>query len=469
MASRSGCKSTRSLMRASVRCGEKAPLLAARSPAPRWPRRCRRPVRPGPAPRCRTRRCAASADWGRSRRGGCCTGMRARPGRPRERGLQFVQAILRPFADELGGDVQIGRRTPVDARRGLEAAQQLFQVADHIVGQIQSGEQSHFAFNIVQCTCSAAILPRSFYARPTVEVARDLLGKVLVHGPTAGIIVETEAYLGGDDLAAHSARGITDRTRVIFGPPGHAYVYFIYGMYECLNLVAEPDGKPGCVLIRALEPVAGIDLMQRAGRRPQKLRATRQRSRKTHARHGDHAAHNGADVTRGALVVRDPASASEIEIAVTPRIGITQSADLPLRFVIAGNRFVSGRRRSAVMPQAAGRAVRSPRTTAPAPAATTASGCCRGGRCRARRAGCAGTPARRYRGRGIAARSAWSQSSSRSDVRNQSASGTPKPILGRFSSSGGRRSPSASSRIRLPCPPAIFQACGMVAASSASS
>ena len=95
------------------------------------------------------------------------------------------------------------------------------------------------------------ILKRGFYERPTVEVARDLLGKILVHGPAAGMIVETEAYLGGDDLAAHSARGLTARTRVIFGPPGHAYVYFVYGMYECLNLVAEPDGKPGCGLIRA--------------------------------------------------------------------------------------------------------------------------------------------------------------------------------------------------------------------------
>ena len=110
------------------------------------------------------------------------------------------------------------------------------------------------------------ILTRSFYRRPTVEVARDLLGKILVHGETAGRIVETEAYLGGDDLASHSARGVTARTRVIFGPPGHAYVYFIYGMYECLNLVAEPAGKPGCVLIRAVEPVTGIEAMQR--RRP---------------------------------------------------------------------------------------------------------------------------------------------------------------------------------------------------------
>src|SRR5256712_14172532 len=115
------------------------------------------------------------------------------------------------------------------------------------------------------------ILSRSFYKRPTVEVARALLGKVLVHGATAGTIVETEAYLGGDDLASHSARGVTPRTRVIFGPPGHAYVYFIYGMYECLNLVAEPEGKPGCVLIRAVDPVCGIATMFR--RRPNARRA----------------------------------------------------------------------------------------------------------------------------------------------------------------------------------------------------
>jgi len=91
------------------------------------------------------------------------------------------------------------------------------------------------------------ILPRSFYSRSAVEVARALLGKVLVHGPTAGIIVETEAYLGGDDLAAHTARGITERTRVIFGPPGHAYVYLIYGMYQCLTWWRRPaDGPAVC-------------------------------------------------------------------------------------------------------------------------------------------------------------------------------------------------------------------------------
>src|SRR6202140_4590204 len=98
-----------------------------------------------------------------------------------------------------------------------------------------------------------AVLPRSFYERDTVHVSRDLLGHAIVHGPCAGVIVETEAYLGGADLASHSAAGITDRTRVIFGPPGHAYVYLSYGMHECLNIVAEPDGKAGCVLIRALQ------------------------------------------------------------------------------------------------------------------------------------------------------------------------------------------------------------------------
>jgi DNA-3-methyladenine glycosylase len=176
-----------------------------------------------------------------------------------------------------------------------------------------------------------------------VEVARGLLGKVLVHGPTAGIIVETEAYLGGDDLAAHSARGLTDRTRVIFGPPGHAYVYFIYGMYECLNLVCEPDGVPGCTLIRALEPVAGIGKMQ--ARRPAALKPEDIASGpgKLTLAMAITRAQNGADVTRGALVVRDPVEARHVDIAVTPRIGITKCADLPLRFLVRGNRFVSGK------------------------------------------------------------------------------------------------------------------------------
>jgi DNA-3-methyladenine glycosylase len=185
------------------------------------------------------------------------------------------------------------------------------------------------------------ILKRNFYRRSAVEVARDLLGKVLVHGPTAGIVVETEAYPGGDDLASHSARGITPRTRVIFGPPGHAYVYFIYGMYECLNIVAEPDGKPGCVLIRALQPVSGLDVMRHrrpAARKPTDLAGG---PGKLTLAMGITRAQNGADMTRGALVVRSAGEAEAFEIAVTPRIGIRQCADRPLRFLIRGNPFVS--------------------------------------------------------------------------------------------------------------------------------
>ena len=193
----------------------------------------------------------------------------------------------------------------------------------------------------VEKILNGSVLPRRFYNRPTVDVARDLLGKILVHCHTAGIIVETEAYLGGDDLAAHSAAGITDRTRVIFGAPGHAYVYLSYGMHDCLNIVAEPRGTPGCVLIRALEPVAGMELMRERrpgvrsdrhfasgpGKLTRSLAITRQ--------------HSGVDVTRGDLVVRADPREPDFEIVVTPRIGITKCADWPLRFYMAGNRFVS--------------------------------------------------------------------------------------------------------------------------------
>jgi DNA-3-methyladenine glycosylase len=188
---------------------------------------------------------------------------------------------------------------------------------------------------------AGAILSRRFYARDTVQVSRELLGKVLAHGETAGIIVETEAYLGGDDLASHSAVGITPRTRVIFGPPGHAYVYLSYGMHECLNIVVETEGKPGAVLIRALEPVEGIEIMRARrpgirtdrdltsgpGRLTQALAVTR--------------AYNGVDMTRGELNVRRPKHERQFEIDVTPRIGITKCVDWPLRFVIRGNKYVS--------------------------------------------------------------------------------------------------------------------------------
>ena len=186
-----------------------------------------------------------------------------------------------------------------------------------------------------------AVLLRPFYRRSPVEVARDLLGKVLVHGKTSGTIVETEAYLGEGDLAAHAARGITGRTRVLFGPPGHAYVYFIYGMYECLNLVAEPEGKAGCVLIRALEPVAGVDLMRRRRPTARKAEDLANGPGKLTLAMAITRNQNGADVTRGSLTVHEPVVRQPVEIAVTRRIGITQSADLPLRFLIRGNRYVS--------------------------------------------------------------------------------------------------------------------------------
>ncbi len=185
------------------------------------------------------------------------------------------------------------------------------------------------------------ILGRSFYGRPAAEVARDLLGKILVHGAAAGRIVETEAYLGLDDLAAHASRGVTPRTRVLFGTPGHAYVYFIYGMYECLNLVAEEDGKPGCVLIRALEPIAGVDLMRRRRPAAKSLEDLASGPGKLTMAMGISRRHNGVDVTSGALTVREMQGGPGLETAVTPRIGIRHCADWPLRFLVVGNRFVS--------------------------------------------------------------------------------------------------------------------------------
>jgi DNA-3-methyladenine glycosylase len=189
------------------------------------------------------------------------------------------------------------------------------------------------------------ILPRSFYRRKTIQVARDLLGKILVHGETSARIVETEAYLGGDDLASHSARGITNRTRVLFGPPGHAYVYLIYGVHECLNLVAEPEGSPGCVLIRALEPLTGTDLMRARRTTAARIHDLARGPGNLTKAMGITRAHNGADVTRGDLVVCEPHSSGNIEIVTTPRIGITHCADWPLRFFVAGNAFVSGPRK----------------------------------------------------------------------------------------------------------------------------
>lgn len=183
-------------------------------------------------------------------------------------------------------------------------------------------------------------MTRDFYARDTVLVARELLGKVIRHERTSGIIVETEAYLGGDDLAAHSAAGVTPRTQVIFGPPGHAYVYLSYGMHDCLNIVVDREGTPGCVLIRALEPLDGIEIMR--SRRP-KARSNRDLASgpgKLTQALAITRKHNGVDITHGSLRVEDGPPQS-FRIAVSPRIGITKCVDWPLRFSVEGNRFVS--------------------------------------------------------------------------------------------------------------------------------
>jgi|ERR1700722_5093117 DNA-3-methyladenine glycosylase len=186
-------------------------------------------------------------------------------------------------------------------------------------------------------------LSRSFYLRPVAQVARELLGKILAFEGVSGRIVETEAYLGEDDGAAHSARGITPRTRVLFGPPGHAYVYFIYGMYDCLNVVCEPEGIAGGVLIRALEPLAGLDQMRTrrgSARRDEDL--ANGPGKLTRAL-GIKIAHNGVDVTKGPITIHAPKQPERFEIATSARIGITKSADLPLRFFIKDNPCVSRR------------------------------------------------------------------------------------------------------------------------------
>ncbi len=172
-------------------------------------------------------------------------------------------------------------------------------------------------------------------------LAPDLLSCVLIHGETAGVIVETEAYLGADDLAAHSSRGKTKRTQVIFGPPGRAYVYVIYGMHECLNVVADQDGVPGCVLIRALEPVAGIEIMRkrrswsgpvsRLANGPGKLTEALAINR----------SHYGALLTQGELMIRRWRVRPRYEVDAGPRIGIRECIDWPLRFTWSGHSCLS--------------------------------------------------------------------------------------------------------------------------------
>lgn len=199
------------------------------------------------------------------------------------------------------------------------------------------------------------ILSRDFYDRPTLDVARDLLGKVLRHrsvdGVTAGRIVEVEAYIGEDDPACHAAPGPTIRNRPLYGPPGRAYVYLNYGLHHLVNAVTESTGAPAAVLIRALEPLDGLSLMQ--------ARRQAVRWRRGQPVENDHAlcrgpgnltvamgitlSHNTAELTRGRLVVEDRGGSAP---AVTwgPRIGIRVGTDRPWRAVVVGSPAISSRR-----------------------------------------------------------------------------------------------------------------------------
>jgi DNA-3-methyladenine glycosylase len=233
------------------------------------------------------------------------------------------------------------------------------------------------------------LLKAEFFNRDPRRVARALLGKLLVRktpsGILAGRIVETEAYLGQDDAAAHTAAGRTARNSVLFGPPGHAYVYFIYGNYYCLNASCLPDGAPGGVLFRALEPVAGIELMAKArgieivwGRAPSQ--ACPERSRRIQAGRSSAVAGGRSKsqfvrvkefdlkkissgpgrLTEALEIARERDNGKNLvsarsdlrivddgyrvkRVIITPRIGIVKSAEQPLRYYIADNAFVSGR------------------------------------------------------------------------------------------------------------------------------
>ena len=207
---------------------------------------------------------------------------------------------------------------------------------------------------------NARLMPRIFFDRRPQLVARQLLGKLLVRRAEddsliAGRIVEAEAYLGADDAAAHSAAGRTQRTAVIFGPPGHAYVYFTYGMHYCMNVSCEPEGRAGCVLLRALEPVTGLEEMVR-NRKMQIPRSARNDNvdertlrvlcsgpaRLCQALGIDRPRDNGKDLLTpdSDLQLWDDGFRVK-KIVATTRVGITKSAELPLRFYISGSAYIS--------------------------------------------------------------------------------------------------------------------------------
>jgi DNA-3-methyladenine glycosylase len=180
----------------------------------------------------------------------------------------------------------------------------------------------------------------AFYDRPVLEVARDLIGCVVSHEGCAGVIVETEAYHDSEP-ASHGFVGLTERTRVLFGPPGHAYVYRSYGIHACLNAVCEPSGVGAAVLIRALEPVEGIELMRKR-RRIERLERLCSGPGKLTQALGIGLELNGSDLLRGPIVIA-PQNASwrDVEVAASRRIGITKAVELEWRFSAVGSRHLS--------------------------------------------------------------------------------------------------------------------------------
>ncbi len=191
-------------------------------------------------------------------------------------------------------------------------------------------------------------LRASFFARPTERVARDLLGRI-IESTVSGVrcrarIVETEAYVGEHDPACHAAAGRTGRTEVLYGAPGLAYVYFVYGMHWCVNAVTRAEGLPSAVLIRAVEPIEGIETMRRRRRGVRRLHdLTSGPGRVCQAMGIAGPAHHGRSLQRSAVRILAGRPATRREIAVTPRIGVSKAADWPLRYIVRDNPFVSAR------------------------------------------------------------------------------------------------------------------------------
>ena len=190
-------------------------------------------------------------------------------------------------------------------------------------------------------------LERAILGHKTEEVARALLGQFLCHetedGLVSGIIVETEAYLSCNDSACHASRGMTRRNATMYGPPGHAYVYFIYGNYYCLNLVTGPEGTGEAVLIRAVEPLSGLNLMYHRRGHLKNITGLTSGPGKLCQAFAINKSLDGHDLRKKPLYIDIKNTGEKINIISTPRIGISSAKDKKLRFIISGSKFLSRR------------------------------------------------------------------------------------------------------------------------------